>query len=406
MSKQVAAALVALLVATGVNAVTCPNGQEAVLIPANDREVHFPNDVPAGQCAYAGGNTWDSFPSFPGSSTYLDALTLLGSTPVYWYQGSFDGPMGPEEDSETYYECSGSHGWPGVPYPCLPYHTTAGINPENSSGSIEVVNAYVRDFGDGFSPDLALPYGTTVRIRKSLLEFLHDDALEDDHCRLSYVLDDSFVDRAFMLFANRASSSVGSCTDAAGGRKLTIHNSWLRVWRFTHAYNEKAGHGGWWKRDDGRNPDKYITNNRFLFGPVAGDQSFYPPVSEVKACLGNVVLWDGTTAAYNTMLTRKNNGTNLAAIQGGSSPPFPGCFTVVIREQRCPSCTVDLGGTSWAFMNLALPELGGKSWNQNRIEWLKANGFAGSASCGIGPELALALPLLAGLRRRARGRSA
>jgi hypothetical protein len=391
------AALVALLIAGGAQAQqSCSVGMTQALVGA-EPVIKFGGTgayVATGSFGNAGGNTWGAASGWPDGSPddHFDALTVTGPDAVCWLNGNFFGPMYVQQDAVTYYECHSDHGAPTGTSgsSCLPYHRTAAINPANTGGVYNFERLNVRGYGDGISLGDPLPYGTTINVAGSYFDYIHDDTFEDDHCSVNWIVRDAYVNSAFMLFASAAGGG-NTCEDT--GRSITLSDSWIRLYRFTHAYRERDGHGGLWKSDEGTNPSKTITNNRFLLGPDAGGQEIFPPVSEVDACNGNVVLWDGTEAKWNSMLAA-GNGANLTAIQGGSSPPFPGCFTIVKREDRCGSCT------SAEFLALSLPELGNVSWNQGATNWYGAHFGGGGGGCGIGPELALLLPLLGVVRRR------
>jgi hypothetical protein len=113
-------------------------------------------------------------------------------------------------------------------------------------------------------------------------------------------------------------------------------------------------------------------------------------------CSGNVYLWSGTQADFDAMMAT-GSGYDAASNQERVNYwhiSFPGCFTFVMRDVA--NETVD------EFLARDLPELGGQSWNDITSAW-QASVFGGSpppSGCGIGPELALLLPVLLRLRRR------
>jgi hypothetical protein len=401
---QLLAPLCALLFSHAANSVTCATGKNAVLVPDTARTLDFAND--AGVCsgstciiegtdeyAESGDNVWSTWTGWPDGSPddYLDGITIIGTKEVCDRNGVLRGPMGAAQDANTYYECASEHGAPTTTSgpSCLPYHRTAAINPENGSGDITIERRRIVGWGDGISLDIPVPAGTTIRVIESQFDYIHDDALEDDHgCLVDWFVSNSFFVRTFMLFA----------TDPAGGASCSrvshnyFYNSYARLYRFTNAYKQRAGHGGFHKPGESQGSvDWTLVNGRLWYGPISGDQVLFPEWEDVLECAGMVVVWSGTDVEWENALDFKNNRTNFTEINDIHND----CFTIVKREDRCPSCTPQ------SFLDYDLPELGNQSWNDALNAWRQAY-FPPPPGCGMGAELAIVVPLLWWLQRRRR----
>ncbi len=260
----------------------------------------------AGRAADGTGGTW--------SGLLSDALTLTGPEHACWVGGTIDGPAVP--DSEIYYECSSTHGYTGGP--CFAYHTTAGIAPDDPAGHV-IEDVAVGGYGDGLSIPPSGDAGDVLG-RRLYLHDLHDDALESDWAQQSLGCEDCLFERVFMGLAyNRRSSASGNTPRP--GVTMTLRDSLVQLHRFVHSYKEKSGHGGIFKDDDGFAPDFIVTRNTFLMGPVAGSgQVQFPMLGHVRECEGNVLLWQGTESAFDSMLATGSafdgatNGERLAAL--------------------------------------------------------------------------------------------
>lgn len=397
--------LAALFFALGAGpayAVSCTTGKTSQAITSGDRTITFPGDVAAGKYANLGSGSWvDLLP---------DAIDLEGTDEacVTSPQATLviDGPFGAAQDADTYYECTAEHGYTSgscinnvTPTSESGYHTSAAFAPD-SDGLQTIERIHVRDYGDGVS----FPNATSgdLIVRRSWLENLHDDAIEDDWCAdRDVTVDDSFLDGVFMAFAFDLRGDALPCVTPRGN--WTITNNKIRLHRFTHSYKEKPGHGGLFKDDGtGENPTVGpMSGNVILMGPDAGDGQVLFPLTDTlgPVCDSNVYLWDGTNTAWTAAMAtggaedNDSNGERLADLQllWGAD-----CATVVLREDVCGACA------SAEFLATVLPELGGWSWNQVVSGWVSLN-FpppSGGGGCGIGPELALLVPLLARLRRR------
>ena len=335
-----------------------------------------------------------------GNALTLDDVNGAYGACLYW--GGYEADLDPAKDADTYYQCPGVTGWEDHDYPgtgpCYPYHqggSPTGISLANATSNT-VEYAQVFDEGDGIAIEKV---AENVLITASWLKFVHDDAIEDDWCASrDIVIDDIFIDKAFMAFAFDLRGQEEPCTTR--NTTASITNSIVRLHRFTNAYkgSERPGHGGLFKDDQGgENP--FVTdfsNNVILFGPVAGDGQVQFPLTDVLGtCENNVYLWQGTQAAYDAMLLTggaEDNDSNGERLDDLHTLWGADCATIVIKGAS---------ETEAQFRARSLTELGSTSYNQLTTDWTNAHGFTGGGGgCGIGFELALVLPVLAAVWRR------
>lgn len=392
MRRLIVLPILLLLAAGSADAVSCTTGltQEQVDAPTS------PWSAPDASTYAKGNGIW--------GDTAGTALSLTGSAhPVCWDWGAFSATLTPTKDADTYYGCTAEHGYPGSG-PCYSYHdpsTPKGIAPNviadwPSTTSWTVERARILDEGDGIAIQPNAGHGV---VRDTLLEFIHDDALEDDFCRpRDLLVENVFINRAFMAFAfDVRSSEDPPCFNRGDWR---IRDSLVRMHKFAHSYKNRPGHGGVFKDanggDFGNKRVVEFVDNVVLLGPVAGaGQVQFPPTHfGPMQCSGNVYLWSGTQADFDAMMA---TGDGYEAVSNQARvdfwhEDFPGCFTFVVKNSN---------ETVAEFLARDLPELGGQSWDDLTAAW-NASVFNSEPppGCGIGPELALILPLIWMVRRR------
>lgn len=379
--RSIIAALVALLLAGAADAVSCTDGKAIDNFYPEDGITYTP--VP-GKYALASG-IWYATLADP------ESLTVLGSTEACIKGGGYDATLTIAKDADTYYELSAQHGCNrsscasnqclvnGVCRDSYEYHRSqAGIAPENTAG-LKLERVQIKNHGDGVS--LELPSGD-VLIRESWLDFIHDDGIEDDFCGFRTItVQDNLIERTNMLFAWDLRSGQSPCEDR---EPWYIDRNIGELYRFKHNYENKPGHGGVFKDADEPEWNPTIasfTDNIIKMGPVIGSgQVIFPDTDWLTGpCEGNVYLWIGTQATVPVVPSALSS-----------------CITVVGKLDS---------ETTTEFLARPLDELGGYSWNEVREGWLSTYFTATPPGCGIGPELALLLPLLGAWRRRARGRT-
>jgi hypothetical protein len=289
------------LAAPASRAQTCLDGARSVeKATASETEYVYGN---AGHAVDARGVSWLDIPDH--------ALALDGSADGCWAGGHVDGPYG--EGTDVYYECTAEHGYTGGP--CLAYHTTAGMAPDQGARVIE--DAHIKDYGDGISVEAG---SGDIVARRVWFENIHDDALETDYAHQSMSCVDCLFERNNMIMAfDRRSSAAGNAP--IPGWTFELRDSLVQLHRFPNSYKQKPGHGSVFKDDPEVSPEFVVTDNVFLLGPVSGSgQVQFPLLGHVKECANNLVLWQGTQADWEDMLDDGDssdgatNGERLAAL--------------------------------------------------------------------------------------------
>ena len=267
----------------------------------------------AGHAVDARGVSWLDIPDH--------VLSLDGSADGCWDGGRIDGPY-PEN---AVYECSSEHcPSSGCPSPCLPYHTTAGMAPNDGARVIE--NVHIKDYGDGISVESA---SGDIVAKGVWFENIHDDAMETDYAHQSMSCLECLFERANMIMAfDRRSSADGNVP--IPGWTIELRDSLARLHRFSNTYKQKPGHGSVFKDDPSVSPEFIVTDNTFLLGPVAGSgQVQFPLLGQVKECARNVVLWQGTQEAWEDMLA--TGGGLDGATNGERLQALSSCYTAYVK---------------------------------------------------------------------------
>jgi hypothetical protein len=252
-------------------------------------------------------------------SPHHHAVRMRGTHDACWRGGAIEGAL-PED---AVYECSPEHGWKGGP--CTPFHTTGGLAPEVAAPLTIVEDVRISHYGDGVSLE---PTSGAVWIRRAWLHDLHDDAVESDWGQ-PITVESSLIERAYMAFAARprAHSRVEQRENV-----FTLRGSLVQLHRFTNAYKQKRGHGGFFKWPlDGSGPRFALTDNVFLMSEPGEGQLTLPLADRVAECRNNVLLFAGGEARYRAWLRDgggmadglRDNRARLAAL--GS------CYRVVAR---------------------------------------------------------------------------
>jgi hypothetical protein len=291
----------------------------------------------------ATGVTWT-----PAYSSTVEAINTSGAgTGACWNRGTLDGPFDRALDERIVYETGSEHlpsgGCAAHGGSCLAYHTTAGHAPTNT-GSFTINFTSIIDWGDGISRDnnLGTAYYTYA---DNYIADIHDDAIEDDWLR-GATIRDNLVEFAFMFLAWHKRS--GGPEQCASGTEMIVDGNLVQLWRFYNAYQQKDGHGGFWKIDNDQD-DRCrwrITNNLFLAGPEAGDQWVVPPIERIIECSNNTLLWTGTQADYDAWMAERDSasiGDSGPFVLAGASGTYDdngermaflesyGCYTVVVK---------------------------------------------------------------------------
>jgi hypothetical protein len=285
------------------------------------------------------------------------AIRLRGSKDACWNGGAIEGPY-PED---AVYECELEHGYRGGP--CRAFHTTAGMAPEVAAVTV-IEDVRIAHYGDGVSLE---PASGDVIVRRVYLHDLHDDAIENDFGR-NITVADSLIERAYIAFASRPRSRIR--VDQRD-RLFAVRGNLVRLHRFTNAYKQKPGHGGFFKwPEDGSGPRFAVTDNVFVMDDPGLGQLALPLVNQIAECRNNKLLWAGTRGGYQAWLTDRGGPSdrmrnNLARLQALSH-----CYTVVVKP---------FGQSKEAFL--------AEHWDPLVARW-KATHPAGAGAPDPGPDRA------------------
>ena len=276
------------------------------------------------------------------------AVRLRGNHSACWSGGAIEGPFA----EDAVYECTLAHGFRGGA--CAGFHTTAGMAPEVAAPETIIEDVLISDYGDGVSLEAA---SGAVTVRRAWLRDLHDDAIENDFAE-SITVTDSLIERAFMAFASRPRSR--NRIDQRG-KVFTIRNNLVLLHRFTNAYKQKPGHGGFFKwPEDGTGPQFAVTDNVFVMDDPGSGQLTLPLENQIAECRNNKLLWAGSVAGYQAWLAdggglsdgMRTNRTRLGALSR--------CYAVVVKPN---------GQTKAAFL--------AEHWDPLVARWKAANPAGG-----------------------------
>jgi hypothetical protein len=193
-------------------------------------------------------------------------------------------------------------------------------------GARVIEDVHIKDYGDGISVEAA---SGDIVAKRVWFENIHDDALETDYAHQSMSCVDCLFERSNMIMAfDRRSSAAGNTP--IPGWTFELRDSLVQLHRFPNSYKQKPGHGSVFKDDPELSPEFIVTDNVFLLGPVSGSgQVQFPLLGHVRECARNVMLWQGTQADWEDMLSDGDssdgatNGERLAALSH--------CYTVIVK---------------------------------------------------------------------------
>ena len=197
-----------------------------------------------------------------------------------------------------------------------------------------VEHLHLLNFGDGAALELATPCpnGSPVwlLLRDSLLEDLHDDAVESDGL-CSVEIEDTLIDRAYVAFAFRNRESQPSRDGS--GNTVYVRNNLVRMHAFSSNYLGQTAHNGIWKwARGGRGPKVVVRGNRFLVFDAPPGGTHFPFVNRVHACEDNVLLFAGSEAEWQQALV---SGCDLKGddglCDGERMLALASCYTVITK---------------------------------------------------------------------------
>jgi hypothetical protein len=214
------------------------------------------------------------------------------------------------------------------------YHGRKALPTELWGRPLIVEKLHVLNYGDGVVAEIETPCPngspSWIVLRDSLLEDLHDDAVESDGLCSAEVVGNLF-DRAYVAFAFRSRSSEPYRDGSAN--TVTVRNNLVRMHAFANNFEGQPGHRGVWKwARNGRGPRIIVRGNRFLAfdAPLGG--TLLPFVNEVVGCSDNVLLFAGDEAEWQQALAGGcDDDGNDALCDGERLLALASCFTVITK---------------------------------------------------------------------------
>jgi hypothetical protein len=197
-----------------------------------------------------------------------------------------------------------------------------------------VEQLHVINTGDAVSlkPSVLCPNGSPawLTVRKSLLEDIHDDAIESDRLCAARV-EDNLMDRVFVPLAFRNRSSDPNRKGSSN--VVQVWRNLIRLHAFASNYQGQTTHGGFWKwAHGGRGPKISVRDNRFLAFDAPLHGGLFPYVSRVVSCEDNVLLFAGSEAEWQQALLGgcDDEGDDWLC-DGERMEALADCYTVITK---------------------------------------------------------------------------
>jgi hypothetical protein len=214
------------------------------------------------------------------------------------------------------------------------YHGRKALPAGLGSRPLIAEKLHLRNFGDGAVLELATPCpnGTPawLVLRDSLLEDLHDDAVESDGL-CSVDVTGNLIDRAYVAFAFRNRESQPNRDGSAN--TVYLRSNLVRMHEFASNYQGQPGHRGIWKwAREGRGPKVIVRSNRFLAfdAPLGG--TLLPFVNRVTGCSDNVLLFAGSEAEWQQALAGGcDDAGDDGLCDGERLLALSSCFTAITK---------------------------------------------------------------------------
>jgi hypothetical protein len=215
------------------------------------------------------------------------------------------------------------------------YHDRFGLVIRAAASPFVVEDLHVMNVGDGISlkPSVPCPSSSSspwLSVRRSLLEDIHDDAIESDGLCAARI-EDNLIDRAYVPFAFRNRSSEP--TRSGAGNVVQVWRNLIRLHSFASNYGGQTAHNGFWKwAHDARGPRISVRDNRFLAFDAPTGGSLFPYTNRVIHCSNNVLLFAGSEAEWQqALLGGCDDEGDDGLCDGQRMLALAGCFTVVTK---------------------------------------------------------------------------
>jgi hypothetical protein len=214
------------------------------------------------------------------------------------------------------------------------YHGRKALPAGLGSRPLIVEKLHALNFGDGVSLELVTPCpngsASWLVLRDSLLEDLHDDAVESDGL-CSVEVEDNLIDRASVAFAFRNRESQPNRSGSAN--TVYVRSNLVRMHEFESTYQNEPGHRGIWKwARGGRGPKVVVRGNRFVAfdAPLGG--TLLPFLTRVTSCADNVLLFAGSEAEWQQALVGGcDDDGDDGLCDGERLLALASCFTAITK---------------------------------------------------------------------------
>lgn len=228
------------------------------------------------------------------------------------------------------------------------YHERFGLPIEVAQSPFIVEQLHVLNTGDAVSlkPAALCPNPSPVwlTVRNSLLEDIHDDAVESDRL-CSVRVEDNLIDRAFVALAFR--NRISDPGRDGSGNTVYVKDNLIRAHAFANNYLGQTSHNGFWKwAREGRGPKVSVRSNRFLAfdAPVAA--TLFPYLNRVTTCEDNVLLFAGSEAEWQqALLGGCDDQGDDGLCDGERLLALESCYTVITKLDA--ESEVDFLATHW-----------------------------------------------------------
>ena len=229
------------------------------------------------------------------------------------------------------------------------YHIRFGLPVEVEQSPFVVEQLHVLNTGDAVSlkPTVPCPNGSSawLTVRKSLLEDIHDDAVESDGL-CSAQVEDNLIDRAFVALAFR--NRIADPLRDGSANTVYVKKNLIRAHAFANNYLGQTSHNGFWKwAHGGQGPRISVRSNRFLAFDAPPSATLFPYVSRVIACVDNVLLFAGSEAEWQQALLGgcDNAAEDDGLCDGERMVALSNCYTVITKPDT--ESEADFLATHW-----------------------------------------------------------
>ena len=217
------------------------------------------------------------------------------------------------------------------------YHDRFGLSINTAAIPFTVEALHVLGNGDGVSlkPTVPCPNNSPIwlTVRKSLLEDIHDDAIESDGL-CSALIEDNLIERAFvaLAFRNRTADPLRN----GSNNTVTVRKNLIRAHAFDNNYQGQTAHNGFWKwAHEGHGPKIVVRDNRFVAFDAPPHATLFPYVNRVSNCANNVLVFAGSEEEWQqALLGGCDHEGDDGLCDGERMQVLAGCYEVITKLDK------------------------------------------------------------------------